>query len=628
MKKRLIMLMMSAMLAFTFTACTKDVEDDEYISEEDDSGSEDDDEETSKKKDDADADDVKDDTKEDTVKNENLIVGHDDYSIYLLKGSDDSKKLCEYEPGKGYIRNARIIDDMIYAVVYDYEPGNDKLMVYDTSGNLVDTPYTKRDNAYLNVAWYNDRIYIDATNYTGNDGEQTDEVMVYDPVSRSCTLDDELQGLERKIHAAGYSFLISGENSLLRTLEDFNGKIYARSKDGAICELDPDTGDLVKEIIVPGESWYVSAISGDYVWVYAFSNNYNETVVSVCNVKNADMQQVYTGDSSGRPEVVCGKDGLFYGYDQTDAYFHPTRQLFVYNAVSKKKETLLEEAEKPGMSGYYFSPFLSGVTVSDTDYYYLSAYDDKVGWKRYNFADKKVYETGAFVHEYGWAKYADVDAVKDFESYPDAADKILYKSYLEVVTIKESVPGAVKINEVIRSYDDRFLEARDNHTTAEMLDYDDENYWYNESNERTLNDIYEIGSHYLVVNYDGYDYYGGAHGMPYKIHLLFDINTGEELNLQDLCTMSEATFKNLVAMKTVEDWKNGDNYYYESYEYNPDYSNELFEQAKEYANKDMLVNYTKEGIEVEYPPYLMGPYASGYICIPISYEELGIDINK
>ena len=42
----------------------------------------------------------------------------------------------------------------------------------------------------------------------------------------------------------------------------------------------------------------------------------------------------------------------------------------------------------------------------------------------------------------------------------------------------------------------------------------------------------------------------------------------------------------------------------------------------------MDVNYLADGIEVEYPPYYMGPYASGYICVFISYEELGININN
>ena len=125
-----------------------------------------------------------------------------------------------------------------------------------------------------------------------------------------------------------------------------------------------------------------------------------------------------------------------------------------------------------------------------------------------------------------------------------------------------------------------------------------------------------------------YDYYGGAHGMQFNEHHLFDLNSGNELKLADLCDMNDDTFKNLIAMKTVADWKEDDSQYYESYEYNPDYANELFDSVREYASKDMAVGFTETGIVVEYTPYQYGPYASGYIYVPVSYEELGIDINK
>ena len=39
------------------------------------------------------------------------------------------------------------------------------------------------------------------------------------------------------------------------------------------------------------------------------------------------------------------------------------------------------------------------------------------------------------------------------------------------------------------------------------------------------------------------------------------------------------------------------------------------------------ISYGEDGIIVEFPPYMYGPFASGFIEIPISYEELGMDMN-
>ena len=627
MKKRLIMIMMSVMLTVSLTACTKDVQENVETTDADEDADSDD-------KDDK--DEIETDKEDDTteppetkpVENVDRVLGNDEYRVYLIDG-DKPVLICDLYDSHGYIRNARLIGNYIYVVAYNNDASKLELTVYDCEGNLLDTPYTDKSGVYLNVAYYQDKIYFDIYDYSSDVSRQS-EVLIYDPENKKCSRDNELQDVENKIRSNQYNFLLSDENSMLRTLEDFNGRIYVRNDEGKILEIDPKTGYTIREILTIEDSWYTAAESGDYIWVNGYSQDTMQNYSAVYNLKNGASDRLYSGISDNRPEVVCGKDGIFYGYNQKDAYFHPDRQLFMYNAASRKMDNLVEEKEKPGLSGYYFTPFLSGATVTDTDYYYLSDYENKIGWKRYNFADKKVYDTNAFVHEYGWAEFAQVDAKKNIEYYPDDEDHALYKSYLEVVTIKDSVPNADKINKVLRDRDDSFIASCNEHTTVDVLDFDfdNENYWYSESNERSLNDIYKIGSHYLVVNYDGYDYYGGAHGMPYRIHFLFDLNTGNEVELSDICGMKDSSFKNLVAMKTVEDWKEGDNYYYYSYEDNPDYQNELFEEAKEYASKDMPVNFLADGIEVEYSPYYLGPYASGYICVFISYEELGININN
>ncbi|MBQ2100837.1 MAG: DUF3298 domain-containing protein, partial [Lachnospiraceae bacterium] len=79
--------------------------------------------------------------------------------------------------------------------------------------------------------------------------------------------------------------------------------------------------------------------------------------------------------------------------------------------------------------------------------------------------------------------------------------------------------------------------------------------------------------------------------------------------------------KKLVATKTQADFLSYDE------DMNPYYGGEdadsIYQKAYEYASLDAsLITFEETGIYVIYSPYDMGPYASGFINIFISYEEL------
>ena len=90
--------------------------------------------------------------------------------------------------------------------------------------------------------------------------------------------------------------------------------------------------------------------------------------------------------------------------------------------------------------------------------------------------------------------------------------------------------------------------------------------------------------------------------------------------LADFYDGSDESFRKLVADKTVED--------FESYDegmspYFASDSEEIYKQAYESVSLEKcIVTFKNDGIYVSYPPYVMGPYAAGYIDIFISYEEL------
>ncbi|MBP5415732.1 MAG: hypothetical protein ILN61_10925, partial [Lachnospiraceae bacterium] len=234
MKKRLIMIMISVMLAVSFTACTKEEPDEVVTSDENDDETDEDDNDGDNETDNDEGKDIKEPSQKEPVENINRVLGNDEYRVYLIDG-EKPVLICDLMDSNGYISSARLIGNYIYVVAYNYDASKTELKVYDCEGNLLDTPYTNKSGIYLNVADYKDRVYIDAYDYS-SDAYLKSEVLIYDPETKKCSRDNELQDVENKIRENNYTFLISGENSLLRTLEDFKGRIYAKDDSGRILE--------------------------------------------------------------------------------------------------------------------------------------------------------------------------------------------------------------------------------------------------------------------------------------------------------------------------------------------------------------------------------------------------------
>ena len=152
--------------------------------------------------------------------------------------------------------------------------------------------------------------------------------------------------------------------------------------------------------------------------------------------------------------------------------------------------------------------------------------------------------------------------------------------------------------------------------------------------ENEVGDIAILSDKYLTIGYNGYWYGGGVHGTPSAYQRIFDLETGAEVSLGNFYTGSDESFKKLVAEKTKEDflsYEEGNSPYYaetaeqvyqDAYQYVNMYSGQLFFE-EEGGNKDYgNIFFEEDGIRFLYSPYDMGPYASGFISIFISYQEL------
>lgn len=125
---------------------------------------------------------------------------------------------------------------------------------------------------------------------------------------------------------------------------------------------------------------------------------------------------------------------------------------------------------------------------------------------------------------------------------------------------------------------------------------------------------------YLILNYSGYQYTGGAHGISFASYFNYDRKAQRFLKIEDVLNLKYAREINSVLDKEVRrlyhipkgaPLSSGDE--------SPFITDEI-----EYSDNFYL---TKEGIIFHYGLYEMTPYAHGYFELSISYEQLKPYLN-
>lgn len=131
---------------------------------------------------------------------------------------------------------------------------------------------------------------------------------------------------------------------------------------------------------------------------------------------------------------------------------------------------------------------------------------------------------------------------------------------------------------------------------------------------------YEVGygitllnDQYLSIWADGYEYAGGAHGMPFRTTLIFDLETGEQVKGKGLFEVSEEQFRE-IKLEAYRELiaQSEEGIYWEN----------ALSIVEESADFDSGYYLTKNGVTFYYHPYELAPYAAGYVEATVPYEKL------
>lgn len=493
---------------------------------------------------------------------------------------------------------------------YDESAGTNVVIVDILTGE--EKVVFSSDNTILNVDVYNDLIFVDtakedsytrAKEYAVN--PETGEVSE----ANSSFLAPAKDGYHL---VEGINNLYCNAPSIERILSEKKFTLW--SKDGKYFAFD---GDGIVEIECPYESPQIYYYDSDKVLLGV---NQDEAFRNTELVEYDVTSQTFNVLLEGAHRFLDYRDGsIFYGVDEE-------RSVTVHSLdiVTKEDSVLYREEAEPGMDRY--TPGVTDFIIKGDDIMYIADDGTVTDWYK-----TKSFVTGAepekmnvILTEYPYLLLGTVEAVEDECLCPYCGKKVgeYYGEYF--VLSPDSSEAYKAINKALYEKVTADMESAHISTESNLGDETACEYHYPETTESYVSGVEILNDKFVAVNTDGSWYGGGAHGMPLRYHGLFDIKTGKEITVRDYYKGTEEELKKLIAEKTR---MNYEMYLYSGDECTPYFATdgeEVYNQAYETISFECFpVSYHKDGITIEYAPYIMGPYAAGYIEVEISYEELG-----
>lgn len=265
-------------------------------------------------------------------------------------------------------------------------------------------------------------------------------------------------------------------------------------------------------------------------------------------------------------------------------------------------------------SGYVkrFSPFSFGIRVSGDDLYYMDmqSYDaylvrrNMPSSQQPTYFEEPLYRTK--IHEVGTLMN------EKHEVYGENNPDLLIGTVdIEWLSVDSSYAGADKINDYLYESEvvSQWAAFEDNVLMDEEV-FEDSAMHYSYDSEVAC--VQYFDGKYVSFVQEGYDYFGGAHGLPVWEGYTFDLETGDRMLLPDLVSNTEEELKDIVTK-----------YFGEKIDKSPsDYWADAKETVREsisFETTDFVL--TDEGICFYMHPYSIAAYAMGFSEVTVPYSE-------
>lgn len=325
----------------------------------------------------------------------------------------------------------------------------------------------------------------------------------------------------------------------------------------------------------------------------------------------------------------CSQNINIIGMDEEFLYFIQSdkdKEEYVYKKISLargEEEEIFRQEKQEWAAGNYWTPdAVMNLSVQNGYLYYPEEENYRMYAMRRRMADEgKSEKVGEAYYDSGIADIGGMEKFRDQICSNEDAEAVIYAEDISYLTVDKRFPGADRINRTIYESEVENIYAIPLDVIEEMekeiKEYGGCISWSYESRPSR---IYFFDGRYFSFYQDYYIYTGGAHGMPYWTGHTFDLQTGEELFLDDIIGSSEEELKEIVT------------------EYFADYMardpGSFWDDALEYVEVntsfESLFYLTRQGIVFYFGPYELSAYAAGFqeVTIPYSEFEMKIDIEE
>lgn len=195
------------------------------------------------------------------------------------------------------------------------------------------------------------------------------------------------------------------------------------------------------------------------------------------------------------------------------------------------------------------------------------------------------------------------------KEYKDENNKVTGTAEFKIPQLAERSTVAGLINQdILKYFEEKYELAEDSvqFMTGEMANEDT----YSLTTDYKLTYLSEDKICLLI---QGSEYSGGAHGMPFKNALIYDLKEGNKIEPKELFDVTEEEFARLMTEafeKQIAD--SPDDYWPDAMDY-----------VREGAAFDKADFYlTEKGVRFYFEPYTLAAYAYGYIEAEVPYDSL------
>lgn len=475
---------------------------------------------------------------------------------------------------------------------------------------------------------YNDQLYMTYTDYTSGSPSVYETIFKQD--ASLCSYVQSENNAYSLTDISWFTFPTRGDNVIMSLTEtlDTDGFAIGYTDEGTVMtDLDGFTEAL---------PFYLTDI-------YDYDSSY---IVCLSDVDGLDeyciydiANDVFTAVTDTSSQYLGYENGCLY-YSKTDADpdgENVTHEVRMYNIYTSDDISLFYSTAAIGTADSYSNGYTNSAYIINGNIYYVDYNSTSGNWFKCNVSEDGYYseDTGNTVFTYTWAEYGSLKSIRYETVCPYCETMVsLFTSDIPVISDEYSCADIInsKLFNLTAEHYNSFLSMVEVPGEADCeYDHfgDGADYYYPSDEEWQISGTTLLSGHYLAINMSGYNYAGGAHGMPYEDQYLFDLNTGDYIEFSDLYEGTEDELKEVVAEATKlnceEIIANGEYYGYTPY-YSDD-PDEVYDEAYELVSLDSVsFEFTEEGVRVVYAPYDMGPFASGFIYVTVPYEDLGITL--